>query len=377
MWSVLRRQQGEEYEPSNPTRGHLGENLNHIARFESKPNVKPTDPQMLPEPYESRVYQKLILNLRSPDLVLRQKAVAALIQLFGQKGEHVARTIEFGGIPALVESTKDASEGVRVDASIALAKLAAHPKGLTVILDGDLVGPLIAAVSDTPAAAVQALRTLQALDAHWNSHAGTAALLAAGGVQLYIRLAREGPDPVRAEALKALAKVYSVKEAFIGVLEAQVMPVLTDLLVSESPDVLESAAENVACLCFYSAGKRAAVQDPETTRRLLALITHEDTPVRVSATAALMGITIDNTGKELVIAHGGLEPLMACLPHETDPAVLVNVLKTFCNVSENPAARPRLAACVLQLHTIKGDPAASQLLVNTATRALEMITWKP
>ena len=163
------------------------------------------------------MYQKLINNLSSPDLILRQKAVAALIQLFDQKTDHVARTVEYGGIPALVRALKDEDEWVRVSVCVALTKVVGHPRGQQYVLDEKLEMDLKQAVHDEPSVAVEALRTLQALDAHWNDRAGTRALIRCGCIELYIQMAGEGVDEVKAEALKALAKVYNVKEAFIQV----------------------------------------------------------------------------------------------------------------------------------------------------------------
>lgn len=377
MWSVLRRQQGEEYDPSPPTRGEYVENANHIARFECKPNPQPLDPHLLTEPYGVRVYQKLINNLSSPDLILRRKAVSALILYFGQKIDHVARTIEYGGIAALIAALKDEDQKVRVDACIAIAKVVAHPSGQEHVLAEKMEVDLKQAVYDDPPVAVQALKTLQAMDAHWNDRAGTKALIACECIDLYIKMAGEGTDEVKAEALKALAKVYNVKESFIKVLFAGAMPVLTNLLASTSKDVVEHAADNIALLCFYSAGKRAAVEDPNTAKRLITLMGYEDTLVRQAVSAALMGITIDNVGKDLVISHGGIEQILDRVQNEVDDTVLINVIKTICNASENPAARPPLLACVMQLQTIKEERGANTVLANTATRAIEMITWKP
>ena len=222
MWSVLRRQQGEDYELPAPTRGNYTENLNHIARFESKPNAVPHDPHLLTEPYEARVYTKLINHLGSKDLILRQKAVKALILQFGQKIDHVARAVEEGVVPALIQALKDEDQVVRVDACIAMAKVVQHPTGQEGILSQHFDINLKQAVYDVPCVAVEALKTLQAMDSHWNDRAGTKALISCPCrempcIELYIKMAHEGNDDVKAEALKALTKVYNVKEAYLKV----------------------------------------------------------------------------------------------------------------------------------------------------------------
>eukprot|EP00906_Rhabdomonas_costata_P020821 RCo030297 len=380
MWQVLRQRQGLDYEPSPATRGKITENLQHIAMFECKPNIKPLDPHLLTEPYEVRAYAKLVRNLSSPDLVLRQKAVAALVQYFGQKTEHIARTLDYGGLQALVDSLSDEDEGVRVQACRALTKMVTHPKAQQAILEQKLVGKLMHPVHDTPKVAVEAFRLLSAMDAHWNDRACTEALIREGCVPLCLEKARTGSDEVKVEALRALSKVYSVKEAFIEVLDNDAVAVLTELLGRTTvPALVEVAAENLASLCFYSAGKRAACRDPTTVVRLLDVLKagDQDTAVRTATSSALMGITIENRGKELCLENSGCEVLLQCLEREQDDSVLINVMKAVCNISENPAARAKMQRGIPLLQTIARDNADKPPVANSARRAVEMLTWSP
>eukprot|EP01012_Entosiphon_sulcatum_P027205 TRINITY_DN3278_c0_g1_i1.p1 TRINITY_DN3278_c0_g1~~TRINITY_DN3278_c0_g1_i1.p1 ORF type:complete len:379 (-),score=66.85 TRINITY_DN3278_c0_g1_i1:15-1151(-) len=378
MWAVLRAQQGEDYEFSPPTRGDFRENNNHIAMFQCRENPKAIDPNALTEPYLNRVYSKLVANLMSPELILRKKAVVALIDYFGQKREHVASAIRSGAIPALVKTLHDENTEVRVNSCVALRAIVEHPTGQKQVLDSKLEGELKQACDDPQSeVVVEALRLLAAMDAHWNDSAGTLALINAGCIPMYIRKAKTGVDVVKAEALRALSKVYSVKEAFIKVLDAEAMPVLSSLLTNRSSAVLEHAANNIALLCFYSAGKRAAVREPATMRELITLLASPNAEVRAATSSAIMAITIDNDGKEQALQFGGVAQFEHRLREEHDEVVIVTVLKCICNVSENPQARVAMQGFVPRIKEILAAPGSSERLQNAARRAVSAITWKP
>eukprot|EP01006_Ploeotia_vitrea_P032796 TRINITY_DN64981_c0_g1_i1.p1 TRINITY_DN64981_c0_g1~~TRINITY_DN64981_c0_g1_i1.p1 ORF type:complete len:312 (+),score=47.97 TRINITY_DN64981_c0_g1_i1:112-936(+) len=267
----------------------MQENLNHIQMFECRENPKPQDPQMLPEPYGAGLYPKLVSTLTSSDLVLRRKAVSAMLHYFAQKQDHVTSVIDKNGITALLQTLCDDDVEVRINSCIALRYIVEQPKGQQRILEQNLQAKLKDAVYDTqPEVVVEALRVLAAMDAHWNDRAGTKALISVKCIPLYIQQARDGTTPVKTEALKALNKVYNVKEAFNEVLENDAMEMLASLLYKQEAQVVQQAAENIAELCFYSAGKRAAVKNAATTERFVELMSHTDVDVRTAVSAALM-----------------------------------------------------------------------------------------
>eukprot|EP01006_Ploeotia_vitrea_P032797 TRINITY_DN64981_c0_g1_i2.p1 TRINITY_DN64981_c0_g1~~TRINITY_DN64981_c0_g1_i2.p1 ORF type:complete len:372 (+),score=51.90 TRINITY_DN64981_c0_g1_i2:112-1116(+) len=334
----------------------MQENLNHIQMFECRENPKPQDPQMLPEPYGAGLYPKLVSTLTSSDLVLRRKAVSAMLHYFAQKQDHVTSVIDKNGITALLQTLCDDDVEVRINSCIALRYIVEQPKGQQRILEQNLQAKLKDAVYDTqPEVVVEALRVLAAMDAHWNDRAGTKALISVKCIPLYIQQARDGTTPVKTEALKALNKVYNVKEAFNEVLENDAMEMLASLLYKQEAQVVQQAAENIAELCFYSAGKRAAVKNAATTER----------------------ITIDNNGKEQCLGCNGVETLMDCIENESNSNVLANCMKAICNLSEHPIARTRLHGAVHRLREIEGEKGVDQRLVTSAKRAIELITWQP
>jgi len=399
MWQVLRAKQGEFYQPSPPTRGSFEENSNHIARFECRPEQKPANPHSLTQPYGAGLYIKLLTHLSSHDLILRQKAVAALVLCFGQREEHIVSAVQQGGIVELIKALHDFDEGVRVQACLALTYIVGHPSGQREILNKGLINKLMEPVlNDTPPVAAQGLRLLAAMDAHHDVCACTEILVREGCIPIYIQKMKTGPtNEVRAEALKALSKVYHVKEAYIQVLDTDVFDILTSLLSSNiqvlvaekgsSPDsdfkfsleILEWVAENISKLCFYAAGKRAACRCPETTTELLRLLECEDTSVRIAVSGALMGITIENKGKELCLHNNGCEKLLSRLTSESSHFALTNVIKCICNVSENPDARTRFLSqkAVSLLIGVERRANNNQSLINAITRTIDSINWKP
>lgn len=58
MWQVIKKHQGEEYE-HEVSKGYTWNN-NHIAKFASRDNVKPQDPDSVTPAYGELLYAKLV-----------------------------------------------------------------------------------------------------------------------------------------------------------------------------------------------------------------------------------------------------------------------------------------------------------------------------
>lgn len=386
MWSVLRRLQGEEYEHEvAKLPAGVVKNMNHIARHECKPNAPPLADHLLTEPYGLGVYSKLVRKLDAEDEQLRQKALVALLCLFGQKQEHVVLSIRHGVIPALLRRLKDPAEKARSLGAQALMWCVGTPLGLQQVLDEERIPALMEAVDDqSPQVAVEALRCLAAMDNAVGENGGTKALIQDGCVKVYIRKASQGPDIVTQHALIALTKVFSVKEAFVSVLDAGAMPALANLLRTraECDGVVEQACDNIARLCFYQAGKRAAVEFNDKKGVLVEVrpfLKSNSVAVRRAATAAAMSVTIEDGGRRQALNDGVVDSLAELIcGGEADPVTNINALKALCNCSENPAARPKLKKCLPRIGELGGDLAGkNDLLRRSAKRATYMINWEP
>jgi HEAT repeat protein len=379
MWDILRRVQGEDHTTNSDVPGCVGleANLNHIAMFECKDNPKPFDATQLTEPYGVRVYSKLVRNLKSDDLVLRRKAVAAMLHYFDQKQEHVISTIMYGGIPTLVAHLQDPDAEVRVNCCKALQRIVVTPKGQREFLDARFVQQLKEAVGDPEdEVQVHALRVMGGLDAYWNDREGTKALIDADCIPLFLSKLDSSPE-VQAEALRSLLKVFNVEIAYQVVLSNGGMQQVAALLDSPHTPVLEQAADTIASLCMYNEGKAASATDRTTMQNLVTLIQHEDTGVRKAALGAVMAITIDITGKEQALQCGVVEALMQIVHNETDYDALKNTLKCVCNVAETPVGRKQLTAMLPRLQHLAASLPAESRVPMAAITAIEVVTRRP
>ena len=400
MWKVLRRYQGESYnetpeanityasgaklatvvddDDSTKVIDPFVVNQRTIAGHQCRPYTKPLDPMKLTAPYDRLIYSKMIEHTKHENVDMRRKALTYLLELYGFKGEHVVASLKDGALPALVKCLTDVDEEVRISACVALELIAAQPKGQEAILAGGFLKQFIAVVDDTSTEVVsEGLRLLWCTHMAFNEFACTAELIKLGCIEKYVEKGNSPSDEVACMALAALGKVFDVKEAFIAVLDASAMQTITKALDSRTdPMLLVEAAECAGKLAFYSAGKRAAVQC-RTASALMPLLQHTNPAVRTSASGALVACTISEAGKLQAIDCGVVDCLIEALGSETERDVLVNEVKTLCNISEQPYARLQLHKLIPRLEEIAEIGSEHESLVASVQKALKMVQWQP
>ena len=381
MWSVLRRMQGEEYTPVEET-GNLRKNQNHIARHSCRPNVKEVPSHLLTEPYGLNLYPKIISTLNSDNSELRQKALEVLLSCYGQKQEHIIRSVEYNVTESLIKRLSDQSNNTRALAGQALRNVVSTQTGLKEVLDNNYITEIMKAVDDSdPNVTVEAFSCLAAMDHSVDESRGTEALIKAGCIAKYIEMARKGPAIVSEHALTALSKVFHVKEAFVSVLKEGAMETIFDLIQSKdtSNGVKQQCCATVSRICFYSAGKREAVKIG-ILQYLGPLLSSSSIELKRHASSAMMMITVANEGKQQVLDYGVLDVLIENFTSETDPATMTNFLKSICNISESPVARQQLSVLLPAMKTIAEENSADDknpLLSRTAMRAIHLVEWRP
>lgn len=395
MWKVLRRYQGEPYkredvllpDPANnyhPNTSAAADpvayNIRCIVQHECKPQPKPQDPMNLTTPHGRLVYQKLITNVTHEVVTMRRRALAMLLELYIQKGEHVVLSLQHADtVRTLVDKALvDPDDEVRTQTCIALEAIAQQPVGLTAILSGGFLPKIVAAIDDTCNDVVmEALRVLCATHAVHNDYAGTIALIRLGCIEKYVKKSRDADDAVSCMAFAAMSKVFDVKEAFIAVLENGGIEAVTAALRDRRDSlVLVEACEVAGKLAYYSAGKRAAVQH-ETVKAVLPLVSHEDVAVRTAAAGALVALTIVENGKLQAIDAGVVNVLHTAVDSEVERDVLQSVAKTMCNVAEHPVARLQLHACIPRLEELASVAKDFPMLQNAVNKAIACIRWRP
>ena len=396
MWSVLRRHQGEIYEPKenvrlpDPARNlhpntssattRVALTLRTIALHETKPHPKPIDPQILTTPYGDLVYRKIKDHLSHENVILRRQAVSHLYELFSQITEHIVSALKEGILDALMASLVDPDDDMRTQTCIVLEVLVKQAAGQQALLakGSEYLAKILSATDDSCTdVVIEALRVLASAHTAFNEHECTKRLIKIGAVPKYVKKLRDADDAVCCSACSALAKVFDVKEGFIHVIEAGGVPALTDAIRrANEVMILVEVAEVLSHVAFYGAGKHAAIQC-RTAETLIPHIGHESVAVRSSVTAALAALTVSERGKSQAIEGGVVDAITMALIQENERDVLMNQIKVLANVSEHPVARPLLEAAVPRLEEICLLAQDYEPLVVSAQKAIAIIRWIP
>lgn len=128
--------------------GRFLENNAHIARFAARPNVDPQDPDEVSTAYEAMVYPKLISLLSSERLILRQKALYSLIELFLQSKENIVSAINANVMEPCMDLVDDGDMTVRENALSAIGFLVTVKKGRDQFVRDQLMAEIIPCVND-------------------------------------------------------------------------------------------------------------------------------------------------------------------------------------------------------------------------------------
>lgn len=357
-------------------------NARALALHNSTPQAAPAPADSLTTPYGDWVYGKLMQHATHENPVLRKKAHWMLLELFAQKNEHAVASMNHNAMNVMINSLKDPEEDVRGLACMALQVIVHTARGQELLFEGAHFPALLAVLDDeAPHVVAEGLRLCTQCHMAINDGAATERLVQAGCVPKYVSKVGSPDDDVCCAALSALAKTVDVKEAFIAVNDHHALPAVTKCLRGRTdPAVLVVAAEVVSKLAFFSAGKRAAVNE-RTVEAILAHVSHDDAVVRTAATGALVALTISEAGKRQAIDAGAVDRLVLLLDGEGERDVLVNAVQTVCNLSEDPRARQQLAGLVPRLQAIseaaQGSDETLVSLRKAVDRAIALIRWRP
>lgn len=276
---------------------------------------------------------------------------------------------------------------------------------------------LLAAVGDPENTVVaEALKALTACHIHHNDMIGSKHLIKLGCIRRYVELIAENGGGsgnvgdeggnngasgtsliVCANACEALNKVLDVKEAFVYALEAGAMAALTTVLAAaggkagadgggggdEEPTALalSEAADAIAKICVFNAGKRAALTC-NTLKVLVPHLLHRSIAVRTAVAGALALLTVHVPIRQQAQTPqiSLIEQLYVALNEEDEHNALCLHMKTLCNMSELPAARAQMQdMLVRRLEEIVGMASSGDHpnLHELALRALRCIHWTP
>ena len=262
---------------------------------------------------------------------------------------------------------------------------------------------ILAALNDPEKSVVaEALKALTAAHTQHNDMIGTKHLIKLGSIRRYVELIAENGGGggeggsgnsliVCANACEALNKALDVKEAFVYALEAGAMAALTTVLAAAGGKAgtddeftefaLAEAADAIAKICFFNAGKRAAMTC-NTLKVLVPHMLHRSVSVRTAVAGALalqtVHVPIRQQAQSPQISL--VDQLHVTLNEEDEHNALCFHMKTICNMSELPAARAQMEEkLVARLEEIVGMASSGDHpnLHNLALRALRCIHWSP
>lgn len=385
MHAVIRQRQGLPW-TAEEAKG-INANLKHLVQVQVKPNVQPVAEDALQLAYGARMAPKLVLEIGSPLLKLRQKALVQVVKAMSTPKE-LAALLVAGLVPALNKAAADADDMVRTSATLALAQAARYPGGQRDMLASSSVGVLVDGPSPLVCDHNEGVRAhaLRAVLELGKSPDGCRGLIGASTVKLLIaRISAEVPL-LQSLALMGLQQLMTQRDGLADAIREGAMGVLIPILSSAEGLAREKAALALACLTTELHEKKQA--GPSALPGLVAMLADEALTARHAASSALMSLTVDNTVKEMAIGAGVPEALGAaldeCLENELLPeekrdklvaALTVNVIQAIGQMAEHPKGRryfkSKGALPKLQQILLSSNPHVR----NYAAKATTQVTW--
>ena len=273
--------------------------------------------------------------------MLRQKAVAGLIDLYKAKQENCVASVNAGVIPPLLGLLKDEDQTVRETALDALTYLADVKFSRDILLDTNAIRNLKEVVDDPSVVAqVNTFRVMERL----GKEPRGCVVLAEGCVYLFIRKAALGENEVKEAALYALKRAITVQGCGEVAINEHIMAVLAQIAASkecrERPSLLTICCDVTALLAFLPVGMYEAVHR-RIVYSLLEFLTHPDAKLREQALNALTQITICKEGKIQCLEYEStLEPIKDIVTREEEPiSNKIHALRVITNICESPNGR--------------------------------------
>ncbi|KAK9828473.1 hypothetical protein WJX72_000167 [[Myrmecia] bisecta] len=351
-------------------------NLRHLVRFEAKPYPRELPETSVTRAFGARAPPKLVGQLQSPELVIRQKALLAAVELL-KVPECYSQCLEGGVLAALTELLLDADELVRQRAAAAVQLVASKLVGCERILRHRTLPPLVGLLGDaSPSvrqASYSALIEAARFDCICHALAGMPAILPR---LLELTLEEEPSRSVLGlQLLTACAAARNNDEGLDQlILVADIIHSMKPLLAPEQPlEVVERATTLLSRLCMRQDARLKAVAAGHV-ERLVQLLQRGSLNLSIAAASALAAITVAIEGKDATVqCPGGCQALVSLL--DVDNEVLQhNLLAATTNVAESPAGRKALQEARAVLGQIKQSTARLEVS-NGASQALRQLDF--
>ena len=394
MHAVIRKRQGLPWEPEGP-KGLLKNSI-HLTNVSALPNFEPIPQDELRVAHGAIAYTKLVADVGSPLLALRQRALAKIVEMLVAP-RHIASFLNARIVPALNVAGSDADTEVRYLTTLAFGKIAKEEKGRQELIDHD-TPPVLLKLADDSELAVRS-NSLDVVAILGRSADGMRALIKTGFVKVIVdrcRRAIDGgpPNPVvQIAALTALRQFCQVDAGCAEALGCEAIEATVFMLTHGNDEMRVQAAYCLAALTAEQQTKSLALKEGIMEPLVMMLHPSMDTSVKTASAAALMSMTNgtrfpngENACKSAAVNAGAIDALIPLLQDglqleiakkmdHTNSALTVYVFKCMSNMADAPKGRKQLQQVIGDLETL--SQSSDPLVRKHALIAIERVTWKP
>ncbi|XP_072271668.1 radial spoke head 14 homolog [Pyxicephalus adspersus] len=329
------------------------------------PNI---DPTKAPIAFGERALPKLNEELKSSDLITRQRSLMALCDLVHDP-EYVYQAVHLGFMESLKTLLFDEDCTVRQKTTEVFHIMAGHNIGREGILRSDVVITLSHLLND-PVDIVR--RNLhQTFEMLSELPAGAAALVDAGLIPQLVSKLESEHEEIQELILETLH--FCLQADATQALNAGAVPILKEKLSHPLVGIKRKAVCALMEICVPLEGKESVCK-AEVVPIFVQLLEDGDAEVRASAAGALMFTTITTQGKYAALRSGAIPKLLA-LVKDSHSKVQLNCLKALTTLSETPEGRKILLPDVNKIQECLMD--SSEAVRRAASIAVKVIQWRP
>eukprot|EP00798_Chlamydomonas_sp_ICE-L_P030259 gene30259-35246_t len=361
-------------------------NLRHIARHEAKPNPKPQSSTSVTRGFEAVAYPKIVKELGSDNLVVRQKSLLAARELLASPVSYMG-CIAAGITPAVIKLLEDADALVRERAAGTLEFIATKEVGARDIKQHGGVALLVGLLQDSVTAVRDAAYRALIEDARFEVTRGEIVQLGTA-LDLLMKLVLEESQERSLQGLRLLNACVKMRQNQPAleqlVVGSGAIPSAVGLTAADkSPAIQEQAASLLSMLTSHAEEAKKEAVEAGCVPNLLAILAAGPSAISVTlATAvatALMAATIVIEGKYAAVKYeGGMAIVVKWLDPARSEQLCVNMMEVISNCAEAPQARPLLAEAGgrEKLTEIREAAVLESLLERSAAQALRQCKFK-
>lgn len=348
-------------------------NMNHLVSFSVQPNPEPLPDDAVTPAFENRNYHKLVRLMGDDKLVVRRKALEAVVWQLQGKGSHIASFMDAGLVVALNKATTDGDVTVRERAVQSLYWVSLEKRGrFEMVRDASI--KLLAKLFEDESTEARKLTQLTCYNLGLEAHIARP-VIELGTVSALVKKCTAEEGLVQSLMLQTIHQYLKHEEGLQQALANGGVNAMAQLLKHNNHEVREWASMCVFGLSVPAEGKLMAIECGIVPMQV-SLLTDSEEKVRAASAAALMSLTIDNGAKTAAISANICSELPPLLEDSNSSEVLVaNVTKVVANLAEHPTGRQQLAGVVETLQKLCNSDV--EMISKHANSAVRILTWVP